>query len=71
MARAREVITVDEVIEINRRMLEASGGSFIPPGNFLNRNSLDYILGVIDESLFGQPMYPTVQAIEVQVSNFR
>lgn len=62
MARTRQIITADEVVEINRRMLRVSGGCFIPPSNFLNSGSLYYILGVLDQRLFGQEMYPSVQA---------
>ena len=61
MARARQIITAEEVVEINRRMLRASGGSFIPPSNFLNPGSLSYILGVLEQRLFGQEMYPSIQ----------
>ena len=47
---------------IDRRMLQAYGGSaFVEPGNFLHRGTLEYVLGVIDSTLFGQEMYPSIQ----------
>ena len=63
MGRARQVITFDEVVHINRRSIQSNGGfAFVPPQNLLNGDSLFYILGILDQSLFGQQLYPSVQA---------
>lgn len=51
--------TVEQVCEVNRRMIEEFGGLFVPPSNLLNLNALEYILDVVKSSLFG--MYPTLK----------
>jgi death on curing protein len=45
---------------INRRTIEAHGGSYVPPENFLHEGVLDYTVEAVKESVFGQPMYPTL-----------
>jgi len=37
--------TIEQVVHVNRRMIETSGGSFTHPNNFHNRDSLEYALG--------------------------
>lgn len=49
--------TVEQVCEVNRRMIEEFGGLFVPPNNLLNLNALEYILDVVRSSVFD--MYPT------------
>ena len=46
---SRKVIfpKLSQIIDVNRRMIEMSGGLFNEPTNFNNRNSLEYILSVI------------------------
>ncbi len=51
--------TVEQICEINRRMVEEFGGLFIPPSNVLNLSALEYILAVVKSSLFG--LYPTLK----------
>ena len=36
--------TLEQICEINRRMVSEFGGLFVPPDNSLNRNALEYIL---------------------------
>ncbi len=45
---------------INRRTIDAHGGNFVPPDNFLHESVLDYTLEAVKENVFGQPMYPTL-----------
>lgn len=44
---------VEQICEINRRMVEEFGGLFIPPDNLLNLDALEYILDAVKSSLFG------------------
>lgn len=60
MARTCESLTVAEIVFINRRMCETSGGLHDGGDNFANRSSLDYILNAIHESYFGEDLYPTI-----------
>ncbi len=55
-----ESLTIDEIVFINRRMCETSGGLHDGSDNFANQNSLNYILNVIHESYFGEELYPTI-----------
>jgi|GEM_PF-306537 len=56
-----ESLTVDEIVEINRRKIEFYGGIFNEScDNFLNKNSLLFILGEIHEIRFGAERYPTI-----------
>jgi|SRR3990170_3264768 len=52
--------TIEQVVHVNRRMIETSGGSFTHPNNFHNRDSLEYILEAIAYPLFGKDIYPSV-----------
>ena len=51
--------TVEQICEVNRRMIEEFGGLFIPPNNLLNLNALEYVLDVARFPLFG--IYPTLK----------
>ena len=56
-----EYLEVDEIVEINRRMIATFGGLFTEgDDNFANRGSLEYILEAIHGSLFGHDLYPTL-----------
>lgn len=48
------------IIQINRATIEAHGGNFIPPNNFLHAEKLDFLIEAVQSELFGQSMYPTV-----------
>lgn len=49
--------TIDQIIEVNRRMIQEFGGSFSPPTNLINRNSLEYILEAISRPVFGRHLF--------------
>ena len=51
----------EDIIYINQRTVEVHGGMYLPPNNFLHEENLDYLLGIIDSELFGQPMYPSIE----------
>ena len=49
--------TIEQVIDVNRRMIKTSGGSFAPPENLRNRNSLEYILDAINRPILGEYLF--------------
>ena len=52
--------SIEQIIEVNRRMIDEFGGLFLELDNLLNRSSLEYILEAIKSSLFGIKLYPTL-----------
>lgn len=52
--------TRQDVIQINRRQIETSHGTFISPDNIRNDHSLEWVLDAIRHPLFAVDMYPTV-----------
>lgn len=54
------ILTKTDIIHFNKATVEKHGGTFVPPGNFLNESSLDYLLEAVNGELFGQAMYPTL-----------
>ena len=55
------LVTVDEILNANRRLIDSSGGRFVPPDNILNRDALEYILAAISTPFWGQDLYPTMK----------
>jgi death-on-curing protein len=53
--------TFDQICDVNRRMIEQSGGIHIPPNNLRNRNSLEYILDAIKYEIFGDQLFLTLE----------
>jgi len=51
--------TLDQIVDVNRQMLDQSGGYFVPPDNLRNRNSLEYILAAIANPVFGTNIFIT------------
>lgn len=51
--------TVEQICEINRRMIEEFGGLFIPPNNLLNLDALVYILDAVKSPFSGA--YPALK----------
>ena len=51
--------TLEQICEVNRRMIKEFGGLFIPPNNLLNLDALEYILDMVKSSLFDT--YPTLK----------
>lgn len=60
---SREIVypTVNQICEINRRMIQEFGGLFIPPHNLFNPNALDYVLGAINFPIIESYNYTTVK----------
>lgn len=54
------MLTKADIIQFNKATVQTHGGSFVPPGNLLNENSLDYLLEAVNGELFGEAMYPTL-----------
>lgn len=52
--------TIEQIIDVNRRMIEKSGGSFNPPNNFRNVDSLIYILTAIVYPIYDQYIFNTL-----------
>ena len=55
-----KLLTKDIIIQFDELTVQKHGGSFVPLGNFLNENSLDYMLEAVNAELFGVEMYPTI-----------
>lgn len=74
---SREIIipSVDQICEVNRRMIHESGGRFEPPKNLLNITSLEYILDAITYPLYDIDIFPSLKekaaalAFEIIVSH--
>jgi death-on-curing protein len=61
MDRTFETLTVAEIVEINRRMIESFGGIFFSGDrNLANPGSLEHALEEIQTTLFDQELYPTL-----------
>lgn len=55
------VLSADQLVRINRLMIENTGGSFTPPTNLLNANSLFWVLETIQHPVVYQhDRYPTL-----------
>lgn len=52
--------TRGNILWLNRRHLENTGGEFFEPENLLNPNSLEWVLEAIQYPLFGEALYPTM-----------
>jgi death on curing protein len=53
-------LTIQDIIFINRKTIEAHGGNFMPPNNLLHPENLDYVVEIVHAELFGQPLYPSI-----------
>lgn len=53
--------TVEQICEVNRRMIEEFGGLFMPQDNLLNLGALEYILDAIKSSIYGYTIYATLK----------
>jgi len=53
--------TIEQVIDINRRMIDKFGGLFLGDDNLLNRSALEYILEAISSTIFGIELYTTLK----------
>ncbi len=53
-------LTKKLIVQFNKETVNAHGGNFNPPYNFLHEENLDYLIEAIHSELFGQQMYPTI-----------
>ena len=61
MGRTCQTLTLDEIVEINRRMIDKFGGVFfLGDRNLASPGSLEHVLEEIEGSLFGQEIHPTI-----------
>ena len=60
---SREIVypTVTQVCEINRQMIENTGGLFVPPNNFINQGALEYVLDAVKSSIYGRVFYSSLK----------
>jgi|SRR5690606_12758944 len=50
----------DDLVTINKMTIESHGGVFIPPANFLNENSIDYLVDTVQSKMYGQEIYKEI-----------
>ena len=61
MGRALQILTLTDIVEINRRMIAEFGGVFFEGNlNLGNRGSLEHVLEEIRGPIFGHDPHPTV-----------
>ena len=53
--------SLQQVCEVNRRMVEEFGGFFLPPDNLRNQAALEYVLDAVQSSVYGSTLYPTLK----------
>lgn len=53
-------LTKQRIIQLNKATVDAHGGNFMPPNNFLHEENLDYLLEAVQAEMFGEPLYPTI-----------
>ena len=51
-------LTKKRVVQLNKATVDAHGGNFTPPNNFLHEENLDYLLEAVQTEMFGEPLYP-------------
>ncbi len=52
--------TRQDIVRLNRRHIEESGGLYLEPDNLRNSGSLEWVLEAIQYPLFGIDHYPTL-----------
>lgn len=53
-------LTKKRVVQLNKATVDAHGGNFMPPNNFLHEENLDYLLEAVQAEMFDEPLYPTI-----------
>ena len=53
-----EYLKKEDIILINRMTIGRHGGNFVPPFNFLNQDTIDYLVEAVEGELFGVQIYP-------------
>jgi death-on-curing protein len=49
-----------DILLINHLTIKRHGGNFVPPKNILNEEPLDYMLEMVNATVFGEEAYPKV-----------
>ncbi len=49
-----DYLTRQDIIHINTRTINAHGGNFVPPSNFLHEDAQDYLLASVKSEMFGE-----------------
>jgi len=53
--------TFEQIVRLNKLLIEQPGGKFVPPENLHYADGLYWALGAINEtSLYGIPLYPSL-----------
>ncbi len=55
-----EYLIKEDIVLINKMTAKRHGGNFVPPFNFHNEGSLDYLLEAVQGEMFGQELYPEI-----------
>lgn len=55
------LLTKEDIVIINQATIEAHGGNFVPPHNFLHEENLDYLVEIVNSTMYGVALYPTIQ----------
>jgi death-on-curing protein len=53
-------LTKQRVVQLNEATVDAHGGNFMPPNNFLHEENLDYLIDAVQAEMFGEPLYPNI-----------
>ena len=53
--------SIEDICELNRRVIETSGGRFVPPSNLANQDALEYALAIITVSGAEFCPYPSLK----------
>ncbi len=56
-------LTADQIIQINKATIRQHGGNFIPPANILRAGALDYVVEIVQQTVFGEKVYKEVYEI--------
>lgn len=59
----REVVypTVEQVCDVNRRMIKQFGGLFVTTDNLLNPDALEYVLDSVKSSVYGHSIHHSLK----------
>ena len=55
-----EYLQKEDFLLINEDTIKRHGGNYVHPYNFLNENSLDYLIEAVNAEMFGEELYPTI-----------
>ena len=52
---------IEQIVDVNRRMIKEFGGLFLEPDNLLNKEAVEYVVEAVASSIFGVELYPTIK----------